>query len=63
MKEEQHEKILQECIEKGFKPVSIEKRIKILEKQKKEIEESERCFNTYRKQLERQFTLQEIKEK
>ena len=63
MTEERHEKILQECIEKGFKPVPIKKRVKILEKQKKKIEESERCFNTDRKQLERQFTLQEIKEK
>ena len=57
MTEEQHEKILQECIEKGFKPVSIEKRIKILEKQRKKIEESEKCFKTDRRQLERQFTL------
>ena len=57
MTEERLEKILRECIEKGFKPIPIKKRIKILAKQKKTIEESERCFKTDRKQLERQFTL------
>lgn len=54
---ERLEKILQECIEKGFKPIPIKKRVKILEKQKKKIDKSERCFKTDRKQLERQFTL------
>lgn len=57
MTKERHEKILRKCIENGFKPIPIKKRVKILEKQKKKIEESERCFKTDRKQLERQFTL------
>lgn len=51
------ERALKECIEKGFRSIPIEERIKILEEQKKRVEESERCFKTDRKQLERQFTL------
>lgn len=54
---ERLEQILREVIEKGFKPMSTEERKKVLEEQKKRVEESERCFKTDRKQLERQFTL------
>ena len=54
---ERHEQILREVIEKGFKPMSIEEREKVLEAIEKRVEESERCFKTDRKQLERQFTL------
>ena len=32
----------------------------MLEEQRKRIEESEECFKTDRKQLEKQFTLQEV---
>lgn len=44
-------------LKKGFKFIPTEKRIKILEEQRKRIEESEECFKTDRKQLERQFIL------
>lgn len=51
------EQILQKCIDKGFKSIPLKKRVKMLERQRKRIEESEKCFKTDRKQLERQFTL------
>lgn len=44
-------------LKKGFKLIPIKKRVKILEEQRKRIEESEECFKTDRKQLEKQFTL------
>lgn len=44
-------------IKKEFKLIPIKKRVKTLEEQRKRIEESEECFKTDRKQLERQFTL------
>lgn len=37
--------------------IPTKKRVKMLKKQKKQIEKSEECFKTDRKQLERQFTL------
>ena len=37
--------------------MSTEEREKVLEDIEKRVEESERCFKTDRKQLERQFTL------
>jgi ribosome maturation protein Sdo1 len=54
---DRHEQILREVIEKGFKPMSTEERERVLEAMEKRVEESERCFKTDRKQLERQFTL------
>ena len=51
------EQTLEKITKEGFKPIPIKKRVKMLEKQRKRIEESERCFKTDRKQLERQFTL------
>lgn len=50
------EQILEKIVKEGFKPIPIKKRVKMLEKQRKRIEESEKCFKTDRKQLERQFT-------
>lgn len=44
-------------LKKGFKLIPTEKRVKMLEEQRKRIEESEECFKTDRKQLEKQFTL------
>ena len=44
-------------LKKGFKLIPTEKRVKILKEQRKRIEESEECFKTDRKQLEKQFTL------
>ena len=51
------EVILEKVAKEGFKSIPLKKRVKMLEKQRKRIEESERCFKTDRKQLERQFTL------
>ena len=51
------EKILEKIAKEGFKPIPTEMRVKMLERQRKRIEESEKCFKTDRKQLERQFTL------
>lgn len=48
---------LEKIAKEGFKPIPTEKRIKMLKEQRKRIEESEKCFKTDRKQLERQFTL------
>ena len=50
-------KTLEEIAKKGFKSIPLKKRVKMLEAQRKRIEESEKCFKTDRKQLERQFTL------
>ena len=44
-------------LKKGFKLIPSKKRVKMLEEQRKQIEESEKCFKTDRKQLEKQFTL------
>lgn len=44
-------------LKKGFKLIPSKKHVKMLEEQRKRIEESEECFKTDRKQLERQFTL------
>ena len=44
-------------LKKEFKLIPTKKRVKMLEEQRKRIEESEECFKTDRKQLERQFTL------
>lgn len=44
-------------LKKGFKLIPTKKRIKMLEEQRKRIEESVECFKTDRKQLEKQFTL------
>ena len=44
-------------LKKGFKLIPTKKQVKMLEEQRKRIEESEECFKTDRKQLERQFTL------
>jgi hypothetical protein len=54
---EEMEKVLSECVKNGFSSIPIEKRVKQLEEQRKRIEESEKCYKTDRKQLERQFTL------
>lgn len=54
---EEIELILEKIVKEGFKPIPTEKRVKILEEQRKRIEKSEKCFKTDRKQLERQFTL------
>ena len=54
---EEMEKALSECIKDGFPSIPIEERVKQLEEQRKRIEESEKCYKTDRKQLERQFTL------
>ena len=51
------EQILEKIAKEGFKPIPLKKRIKMLKAQRKRIEESEKCFKTDRKQLERQFTL------
>lgn len=56
-KDKEAELILEKIAKEGFRPVSTEKRVKMLEEQRKRIEESEKCFKTDRKQLERQFTL------
>lgn len=54
---EEMEKALSECVKNGFSSIPIEKRVKQLEEQRKRVEESEKCYKTDRKQLERQFTL------
>lgn len=51
------ELILEKIAKEGFKSIPLKKRVKMLEAQRKRIEESEKCFKTDRKQLERQFTL------
>ena len=51
------EQILEKIAKEGLKLIPIKKRVKMLEKQRKRIEESEKCFKTDRKQLQRQFTL------
>ena len=51
------EMTLEKIAKEGFKSIPIKKRVRILERQRKRIEESEKCFKTDRKQLERQFTL------
>ena len=51
------EKKIAGVLKKGFKFIPTKKRVKMLEEQKKRIEESEECFKTDRKQLEKQFTL------
>ena len=51
------EEMLKKIEKEGFSNIPNEKRVKILEEQRKQIEESEKCFKTDRKQLERQFTL------
>lgn len=56
-KDKELELMIDKIAKDGFKPISIEKRVKMLEEQRKRIEESEKCFKTDRKQLERQFTL------
>ena len=51
------EEMLKKIEKKGFSNIPNEKRVKTLEEQRKQIEESEKCFKADRKQLERQFTL------
>ena len=51
------EEMLKKIEKEGFKNIPTEKRVKMLEEQRKQIEESEERFKTDRKQLERQFTL------
>ena len=51
------EEMLKKIEKEGFKNIPTEKRVKMLEEQRKQIEENEKCFKTDRKQLERQFTL------
>lgn len=51
------EEMLKKIEKEGFSNIPNENRVKMLEEQRKQIEESEKCFKTDRKQLERQFTL------
>ena len=51
------EEMLKKIEKEGFNNIPNKKRVKILEEQRKQIEESEKCFKADRKQLERQFTL------
>ena len=51
------EEMLKKIKKEGFRNIPNEKRVKMLEEQRKQIEENEKCFKTDRKQLERQFTL------
>lgn len=51
------EEMLKKVKKEGFSNIPNEKRVKMLEEQRKQIEESEERFKTDRKQLERQFTL------
>lgn len=51
------EEMLKKIEKEGLKNIPNEKRVKMLEEQRKQIEENEKCFKTDRKQLERQFTL------
>ena len=51
------EEMLKKIEKEGFNNIPNEKRVKIPEEQRKQIEESEKCFKADRKQLERQFTL------
>ena len=51
------EEMLKKIEKEGFSNIPNEKRVKMLEEQRKQIEESEKCFKADRKQLERQFTL------
>ena len=51
------EEMLKKIEKEGFRNIPNEKRVKMLEEQRKQIEENEKCFKTDRKQLERQFTL------
>ena len=51
------EEMLKKVEKEGFKNIPTEERVKMLEEQRKQIEESEKYFKTDRKQLERQFTL------
>ena len=51
------EEMLKKIKKEGFSNIPNEKRVKMLEEQRKQIEESEERFKTDRKQLERQFTL------
>ena len=50
-------RVLKKIEKEGFSNIPNEKRVKMLEEQRKQIEESEKCFKADRKQLERQFTL------
>lgn len=51
------EEMLKKIEKEGFSNIPNEKRVKMLEEQRKQIKESEKCFKADRKQLERQFTL------
>ena len=51
------EEMLKKIEKEGFSNIPSKKRVKMLEEQRKQIEENEKCFKTDRKQLERQFTL------
>ena len=51
------EEMLKKIEKEGFSNIPSKKRVKMLEEQRKQIEESEKCFKADRKQLERQFTL------
>ena len=47
------EEMLKKIEKEGFNNIPNKKRVKILEEQRKQIEESEKCFKADRKQLER----------
>ena len=51
------EEMLKKIEKEGLSNIPSKKRVKTLEEQRKQIEESEKCFKADRKQLERQFTL------
>ena len=51
------EEMLKKIEKEGLSNIPNEKRVKMLEEQRKQIEENEKRFKTDRKQLERQFTL------
>ena len=51
------EEMLKKIEKEGLRNIPTEKRVKMLEEQRNQIEESEKYFKTDRKQLERQFTL------
>lgn len=51
------ERVLQRCVESGFKPFSSTQRAKILKEQEERVNASESCYKTSSNQLQRQFSL------
>ena len=47
------EEMLKKIEKEGFNNIPNKKRVKMLEEQRKQIKESEKCFKTDRKQIER----------